>query len=82
MTTVRTKTFRSGNSQAVRLPRDIAFEGDDVELIAVRSGDMLTLYPAPKISLQEMAERLKALPAPREIQERDTEEIPERPGLL
>lgn len=80
MTTVRTKTFKSGNSEAVRLPKEIAF-GEGVELVAVRSGDVLTLYPAPKKSLAEMFEALRTLPGPGEVQERDKIEFPERPGL-
>ena len=31
MTVARSRTFRSGNSEAVRLPKDVAY-GDDVEL--------------------------------------------------
>jgi antitoxin VapB len=81
MPTVRTKTFRSGNSQAVRLPRDVAFEGDDVELVLVRSGDVLTIYPATKKSAAEMIKQLGGLPAPPRPQERDNDVIPERSGL-
>jgi len=79
MTVTKTRTFRSGNSEAVRLPKDVAF-GEDVELVAVRSGDVLTLYPAA-ISIPEMIARLKALPVPPFIEERDDEELPERVGL-
>jgi len=79
MTVARTRTFRSGNSEAVRLPKDVAF-GEDVELVIVRSGDVLTLYPATT-SIPEMIARLNALPAPPLIEERDGEEIPERDGL-
>ena len=39
VTVARTRTFRSGNSEALRLPRDVAY-GDDVELVIVRSGDV------------------------------------------
>ena len=79
MTIARRRTFRSGNSQAVRLPKDVAF-GDDVELIIVRSGDVLTLYPA-SISIPDMIARLRALPAPPAVEPRDEEAPPERPGL-
>lgn len=79
MTIAKTRTFRSGNSQAVRLPKDIAF-GEDVELVIVRSGDVLTLYPAVT-SIPEMIARLAALPAPPAIEQRDAEELPERAGL-
>lgn len=79
MTTVTSKTFRSGNSQAVRLPREIAF-ADGVELTITRSGDVLTMRPK-RPSLAEMFAKLDALPKPSYIEVRDTEEIPERPGL-
>lgn len=79
MTTVTSKTFRSGNSQAVRLPREVAYE-DGVELTITRSGDVITLCPK-RPSLAEMFAKLDALPAPSYIEVRDTEEIPERPGL-
>lgn len=79
MTTVTSKTFRSGNSQAVRLPREIAY-ADGVELTITRSGDVLTIQPK-RPSIAEMFAKLDALPKPSYIEVRDTEEIPERPGL-
>ncbi|MES1158631.1 MAG: AbrB/MazE/SpoVT family DNA-binding domain-containing protein [Terricaulis silvestris] len=79
MTVVRTRTFRSGNSEAVRLPKDVAF-GEDVELEIIRSGDVLTIYPS-RISLARMIEELQEMPAPPTIESRDEEELPERRGL-
>ena len=79
MTIARTRTFRSGNSEALRLPRDVAF-GENVELVIVRSGDVMTIYPAAT-SISAMIERLRALPAPPSIERRDEEELPERRGL-
>ncbi|MFZ4685426.1 MAG: antitoxin [Hyphomonadaceae bacterium] len=79
MTIARTRTFRSGNSEAVRLPKDVAF-GEDVELVIVRSGEVMTIYPA-QTSVAEMVERLRAMPAPPEIERRDDEPLPERTGL-
>ena len=79
MAIVRTRTFRSGNSEAIRLPRDIAF-GEGVELVIVRSGDVMTIYPATT-SIPAMIERLRSLPVPPAIEQRDEEELPERPGL-
>jgi len=79
MTQARTKTFRTGNSEAIRLPKDMAY-GEGVELVLERAGDVLTIRPA-RPSLKEMVEKLRALPVPDEIEQRDTEEIPERPGL-
>ena len=79
MTATTTRTFRSGNSEAVRLPKDIAF-GADVELTIVRSGDVLTIYPA-RPPIAALIRDLAALPRPATVEVRETEELPERPGL-
>ncbi len=79
MTIARSRTFRSGNSQAVRLPKDVAF-GEDVELVIIRSGDVMTIYPAAA-TIPDMIARLRAMPAPPDIEQRDTEDLPERSGL-
>ena len=79
MPIARSRTFRSGNSEAMRLPKDVAF-GTDVELVIVRSGDVLTVYPAG-LPLPDMVARLRELAAPPAIERRDVEELPERPGL-
>ncbi|MFI5256509.1 MAG: AbrB/MazE/SpoVT family DNA-binding domain-containing protein [Gemmatimonadales bacterium] len=63
----------------MRLPKDVAF-GADVELVLVRSGDVLTVYPAA-MSLSAMAARLRELPAPPYVEERDVDELPELPSL-
>lgn len=42
------KIFRSGNSQAVRLPKDFRFEVDEVEVS--REGDAVILRPKPDLS--------------------------------
>lgn len=69
MPTVTSRTFRSGNSEALRLPKEVAF-GRDVEVTIVRSGDVLTIYPKRQ-SVKEMLRKLDELPKPGEIQERD-----------
>jgi antitoxin VapB len=79
MTIINTRTFRSGNSEAVRLPRDLAF-GSDVELTLIRSGDVLTIFPT-KPPIGELIARLAALPGPGAVEVRDEEPLPERPGL-
>lgn len=79
MPIARTRTFRSGNSEALRLPKDVAF-GEDVELVIVRSGEVMTIYPAAT-SIPSMIKRLRALPAPPAIERRDDEELPERDRL-
>lgn len=79
MSIARSRTFRSGNSEAIRLPKDVAF-GDDVELILVRSGDVMTIYPAAT-TIAEMLARLAALPAVTQPDRRDDAELPDRDGL-
>jgi antitoxin VapB len=79
MSITNTRTFRSGNSEAVRLPKDIAF-GREIELTIVRSGDVVTIFPA-KPPIGELIKRLALLPAPADIEVRDTEELPEPTGL-
>lgn len=79
ITLARARTFRSGNSQAVRLPRDFAF-GDNVELVIIRSGDVMTIYPAGT-TIAAMIDQLWALPAPPDIERRDDEDLPGPEGL-
>jgi antitoxin VapB len=79
MATVTSKVFRSGNSEAVRLPREVAF-GRDMEVTIVRNGDVLTITPK-RISVEEMLRRLDGLPLPDEAEERDPDIFPDRPGL-
>jgi antitoxin VapB len=73
------RTFRSGNSEAVRLPRNVAF-GREVEVTIVRSGDVLTIYPARK-PIGDLVKQLAQLPCPPSIEERDDDVLPERSGL-
>jgi antitoxin VapB len=81
MTTATTKTFKSGNSEAVRLPKDLAF-GIGTELVLERSGNVLKIYPKEKKrDIQAMLEKMRSLPKPSSIQVREEIEIPEREGL-
>ena len=41
-----TRAFKNGNSQAVRIPSDLAFERTDIELEIERIGDELRIRPA------------------------------------
>lgn len=72
----------SGNSEAVRLPKEVAF-GPGVELVIARSGDVMTIYPANASTrpMADLVERLNRLPAPASVEDRDAEEIPEPEGL-
>jgi antitoxin VapB len=44
--TMRAKLFRNGRSQAVRLPREFRFEGDEVTIR--RDGDAVILEPVKR----------------------------------
>ena len=41
-----TRLFRNGNSQAVRIPAELAYERSDLELEIERCGDELRIRPA------------------------------------
>jgi antitoxin VapB len=43
---VITKIFRNGNSQAVRIPVELAFKNWEMELVIERHGDELRIRPA------------------------------------
>jgi antitoxin VapB len=51
-----TKIFRNGNSQAVRIPAELAYERTDVEMLIERIGDELRIRPARQ-SLAGLMER-------------------------
>lgn len=76
---VVSRTFRSGNSDAVRLPKEITF-GPGVEVEIERRGDVVTMV-RKRPSIKDMLKALDALPRPSTVEVRDIEEIPERPGL-
>ena len=85
MNAVNSKTFKSGNSVAVRLPKEVAF-APNVDVIIERDGDVLTVRPAvdpkeEKRKVDELIQALRALPKPPYIEKREAPEPPERPGL-
>ncbi len=56
MTAKTTRLFMSGNSQAVRIPREFKLDGDEVEII--RRGNTLVIRPK-KLSWAPLVESLK-----------------------
>lgn len=85
MNAVTSKTFKSGNSIAVRLPKEIAF-APDTQVVIERKGDVLTIRPAvdpaeEKRKLLALVEALRAIGPPDEIEKREPIEFPDRPGL-
>lgn len=43
-----TKIFKNGNSQAVRIPAELAYNSWDIELVIERQGDELRIRPAQR----------------------------------
>jgi antitoxin VapB len=72
-----TRAFRSGNSQAVRIPAELAYEDTDAELEISRHGDVIVIAPLRR-SLKEMVHALRAMPKPRTVEIREPIEMPDR----
>lgn len=73
------RTFRSGNSDAVRLPKEISF-GSGVEVEIERKGDVVTMV-RKRPTVKDLITRLDALPKPSTIQKREAILPPRRKGL-
>jgi antitoxin VapB len=43
----RTRAFKSGNSEAIRIPAELAYPDTDIDLQITRLGDVITIFPAP-----------------------------------
>ena len=72
-----TRAFKSGNSQAVRIPAELAYDDTSIELRITRLGDVITIFPA-RGSLREAVAILRKLPKPSAVERRDPIELPER----
>ena len=84
---VHTRTFKSGNSVAVRLPKGFAIPvGAELEMD--KSGDTVTIRVTRdreevRRQLRKLTADLEAIGAPPGgVQKRDPFEFPDRPGLL
>ncbi|NMM26056.1 MAG: AbrB/MazE/SpoVT family DNA-binding domain-containing protein [Glaciimonas sp.] len=58
---MQTKAFKNGNSQAVRIPAEIAYESTDIELDIVRIGNKIIIQPVAQ-SLGDILRQMKPLP--------------------
>ena len=72
-----TRAFKSGNSQAVRIPAELAYSDISADLTIERHGDVIVIAPA-RPSLKEMVATLRAMPKPRTIEIREPIELPDR----
>jgi antitoxin VapB len=55
----RVRLFRNGRSQAVRIPKELEFPGEEV--VVSRDGDRLILEPVARRSLEEVLAELPDL---------------------
>ena len=72
-----TRIFKSGNSQAVRIPAELAYADMSQDLKITRTGDVITIYPARR-SLKDAVAILRDLPKPSEVEAREPIDVPER----
>lgn len=73
----RTRIFKSGNSQAVRIPAEFAYMDMDMELEITRHGDVITIYPRRQ-NLKKLVETLRRMPKPAELEKREPIKMPDR----
>jgi antitoxin VapB len=72
-----TRVFKSGNSQAIRIPSELAYADLSIDLRITRMGDVITIFPA-RNTLRDAVEALRKLPKPREVEVREPIEMPDR----
>ena len=72
-----TRVFKSGNSQAVRIPAELAYEDMSKDLTITRSGDVIMIYPA-RASMKDTVAKLRAMPKPSTIEVYEPTEFPDR----
>jgi antitoxin VapB len=86
MATTTVRTFKSGNSEAVRLPKGFGF-GPGTKVRIERDGGRVVLTAVDSEAervrrFHDMLDRMEALgPVPGGREERDVDWWPERPGL-
>jgi antitoxin VapB len=80
MIEVDSKTFKSGNSEALRLPKEVAF-GSDVEVTIRKVGETLTVTPKRKKTVAGLIAALERLPKPDKPWKRERIIFPKRRGL-
>lgn len=73
----RTRVFKSGNSQAVRIPAELAYDDTDIDLEITRLGDVITIFPA-RNSLKDAVAALRRMPKPPRVEKRKPIEVPLR----
>jgi antitoxin VapB len=75
---MRTRIFKSGNSLAVRIPKELAFDGTLQEVEIERRGDSLIIRPLATRSQAGVAQAFSAFPPDFMAEGRDVHEQKER----
>lgn len=65
-----TRVFKSGNSQAVRIPAELAYADLNVDFKITRLGDVITIFPA-RHSLKDAIAILREMPRPPAVETRE-----------
>jgi antitoxin VapB len=73
----RTRAFKSGNSQAIRIPAEFAYADMNVDLEITRMGDVVTIFPV-RPSLKDAVAVLRAMPKPASVEKREPIDLPAR----
>lgn len=73
----KTRAFKSGNSQAVRIPAELAYADTEVDLEITRLGDVITIFPA-RNTMSDVVAALRRMPKPRNVEKRQPIEVPVR----
>jgi antitoxin VapB len=77
---MRSELFRSGDSQAVRIPKELAFPAHWSEVLVERQGDALVVRPVRRRTLAGIAQKFAAFPANFMAEGRDPEPETQRTG--
>ncbi|TWB34104.1 antitoxin [Nitrospirillum pindoramense] len=72
-----TRIFKSGNSQAVRIPAELAYSDTGIDLHITRVGDVITIFPARR-NLKDAVAAVRAMPKPPTVEAREAPDMPER----
>lgn len=75
-----TRVFKNGNSQAVRIPAELAYERSDFDFEIERIGDEIRIRPARR-KLDQTAQKFALFSADFMAAGRDADEQTERDGL-
>ena len=73
----RTRVFKSGDGQAVRIPAELAYADMDIDLEITRLGDVITIAPA-RVGMSDVVAALKSMPKPRHVEKRQSIDVPVR----